>query len=293
MTSGPKSSGSRRCSSTCRSRPRVAGARRGRPLRCRLGQPRAALDAPCRHLPGSHRGARRARAVRVEPAVARRATGARGGPTGAVTASDCCPTSRRSSRLRAPYPSRRRPRDRSPPSRPAHRRRVPPRRRAAAAARSGVARPRWRIAGIVLREPAKDGGARAPARRRRRPRWRGPSCGTPPTGTRTSPSCRPHRRRAAALGTPSPATSPTPRSTSGTSATRPCARHPDVIAALAERGIDDPSLTLVDVWTYGASLRPRAHRGPADRLVRRVAARRGRAPTRTRTRSPGSSSSST
>ncbi|SDE90196.1 primary-amine oxidase [Pseudonocardia oroxyli] len=28
--------------------------------------------------------------------------------------------------------------------------------------------------------------------------------------------------------------------------------HPDVVAALRGRGIDDPSLTLVDVWTYGA-----------------------------------------
>ncbi|HSU10966.1 MAG TPA: tyramine oxidase, partial [Pseudonocardia sp.] len=38
-------------------------------------------------------------------------------------------------------------------------------------------------------------------------------------------------------------------------------RHPDVIAALAERGIDDPSLTLVDVWTYGASLIPEPFAG--------------------------------
>ena len=38
-------------------------------------------------------------------------------------------------------------------------------------------------------------------------------------------------------------------------------RHPDVIAALAARGIDDPSLTLVDVWTYGASLIPAPYAG--------------------------------
>jgi primary-amine oxidase len=29
--------------------------------------------------------------------------------------------------------------------------------------------------------------------------------------------------------------------------------HPDVVAALRGRGIDDPSLTLIDVWTYGAN----------------------------------------
>ena len=38
----------------------------------------------------------------------------------------------------------------------------------------------------------------------------------------------------------------------------------------------DPSLTLIDVWTYGAQPDPRALRGPPDRLVRRVAARRPR-----------------
>ena len=38
-------------------------------------------------------------------------------------------------------------------------------------------------------------------------------------------------------------------------------RHPDVIAALVERGIDDPSLTLIDVWTYGASLIPEPFAG--------------------------------
>ena len=70
-------------------------------------------------------------------------------------------------------------------------------------------------------------------------------------------------------------------------------RHPDVIAALAERGIDDPSLTLVDVWTYGASLIPEPFAGRrigwCDVWLR---ARPGRA-TRTPTRWPGSSSSST
>ncbi len=33
-------------------------------------------------------------------------------------------------------------------------------------------------------------------------------------------------------------------------------KHPDVIAKLAERGITDLSLVLVDVWTYGKALMP-------------------------------------
>ena len=37
--------------------------------------------------------------------------------------------------------------------------------------------------------------------------------------------------------------------------------HPDVLAALAARGITDPDLVLVDVWTYGAHLIPPAHTG--------------------------------
>jgi primary-amine oxidase len=38
-------------------------------------------------------------------------------------------------------------------------------------------------------------------------------------------------------------------------------RHPDVLAALATRGITDPDLALVDVWTYGAHLIPTAYAG--------------------------------
>jgi primary-amine oxidase len=38
-------------------------------------------------------------------------------------------------------------------------------------------------------------------------------------------------------------------------------RHPDVLAALAKRGITDPDLVLVDVWTYGAHLIPTAYAG--------------------------------
>ena len=36
--------------------------------------------------------------------------------------------------------------------------------------------------------------------------------------------------------------------------------HPEVIAALAERGFTDMSLILIDVWTYGKALMPEEHR---------------------------------
>ena len=32
--------------------------------------------------------------------------------------------------------------------------------------------------------------------------------------------------------------------------------HPEVLAAVARRGIADPSLVLFDVWTYGAAVMP-------------------------------------
>ena len=37
--------------------------------------------------------------------------------------------------------------------------------------------------------------------------------------------------------------------------------HPDVIAALARRGLDDMSLVLTDMWAYGAALVPERYRG--------------------------------
>ena len=48
--------------------------------------------------------------------------------------------------------------------------------------------------------------------------------------------------------------------------------HPEVLAAVARRGIADPSLVLFDVWTYGASVMPEQWRRPTPRLVRRLAA---------------------
>ncbi len=58
-------------------------------------------------------------------------------------------------------------------------------------------------------------------------------------------------------------------------------RHPQVIAALAARGITDLGRVLTDVWAYGAALVPPQLRRPADRLGRcLVPVQRGRQPVR-------------
>lgn len=42
--------------------------------------------------------------------------------------------------------------------------------------------------------------------------------------------------------------------------------HPDVIAALAKRGITDMDLVFMDTWTYGEAVAPPVP-GPPHRLV--------------------------
>ena len=69
--------------------------------------------------------------------------------------------------------------------------------------------------------------------------------------------------------------------------------HPDIVAALALRGITDLDLVLFDTWTYGFALDPRAVPGPPGRLGRRLVPGRSRRATRTRTRSTGCTRSST
>ena len=69
--------------------------------------------------------------------------------------------------------------------------------------------------------------------------------------------------------------------------------HPDVVAALAARGITDLDLVLVDIWTYGHSLIPERVRPTAGSAGATSGCARPRAATRTPTRSAGSSSSST
>ena len=57
--------------------------------------------------------------------------------------------------------------------------------------------------------------------------------------------------------------------------------QPEAEAALAARGITDPDLVLVDMWTYGAHLVPERYARAAHRLVRHLGARhRGRQPVR-------------
>jgi primary-amine oxidase len=46
--------------------------------------------------------------------------------------------------------------------------------------------------------------------------------------------------------------------------------HPELVAALARRGITDLSLVLAGVWAYGAALVPRALPGSAARLGGRL-----------------------
>ncbi len=42
--------------------------------------------------------------------------------------------------------------------------------------------------------------------------------------------------------------------------------HPQLLAALAARGLTDPGRVLVDVWAYGAELVPGRYRGRRSRL---------------------------
>ena len=61
--------------------------------------------------------------------------------------------------------------------------------------------------------------------------------------------------------------------------------HPDVIAALARRGITDLDNVFMDTWTYGDAVAPPEFRGPAARAGRTPGARTVPGPTRTRTSS--------
>ena len=118
----------------------------------------------------------------------------------------------------------------------------------------GVARPQWRIAAIELREPAKEvvRGHRpgdAVERRARAGVW----------------DTHDGLAYAAELSVsddtllawePQPGRQPNATVDEWHECDEAMRRHPDVIAALAERGIDDPALALIDVWTYGATLIP-------------------------------------
>jgi primary-amine oxidase len=123
----------------------------------------------------------------------------------------------------------------------------------------GVARPGWRIAGIELREPPKtevaahrDGDA--VSRRARAVVWN-TTTGVPHVALLDLTG------DALAAWDAHPGKQPNATVDEWHECDEAMRAHPDVIAALAARGITDPSLVLVDIWTYGAARLPDAHRG--------------------------------
>ena len=123
----------------------------------------------------------------------------------------------------------------------------------------GVARPDWRVAAIELREPDKD------VVRAHRP-------GDPVDRAARAIvwDTRDGLAYVAELSVsgdtllswePQPGRQPNATVDEWHDCDEAMRRHPDVIAALAGRGIDDPALTLVDVWTYGATLVPERYAG--------------------------------
>jgi primary-amine oxidase len=148
----------------------------------------------------------------------------------------------------------------------------------------GVARPQWRVAAIELREPAKE-VARAHRsgdsfeRVARAIVWDTrdglayvavlslpKSSGTESSAPESSGPGSSGPELSGADDTllawePQPGRQPNATVDEWHECDEAMRRHPDVIAALAERGIDDPSLTLIDVWTYGATLIPEPFAG--------------------------------
>ena len=123
----------------------------------------------------------------------------------------------------------------------------------------GVARPDWRIAGIMLLEPAKDvvhaHRPGAPVRRAARAVvWS--------TTTGTAHVAELDLTGDALLSwTEHPGHQPNVTIDEWHECDEAMRVHPDVVAALAERGVTDPSLALIDVWTYAGTRVPDAHRG--------------------------------
>jgi primary-amine oxidase len=123
----------------------------------------------------------------------------------------------------------------------------------------GVARPRWRIAAIELREPAKDvvrvHRAGDPVVREARAIVWDTVEGTADVAVLSLTGD-------ALLGWEArPGRQPNATVDEWHECDEAMREHPDVVAALARRGVDDPSLALIDVWTYGASLIPAPYAG--------------------------------
>jgi primary-amine oxidase len=122
-----------------------------------------------------------------------------------------------------------------------------------------VARPHWRIASVELREPTKDVvRAFRPgdpiAREARVVAWNTED-GTAYVGVLSLTD------DALLSWDAQPGKQPNATVDEWHDCDAAMRRHPDVLAALAKRGITDPDLVLVDVWTYGAHLIPTAYAG--------------------------------
>ena len=122
-----------------------------------------------------------------------------------------------------------------------------------------VARPHWRIASVELREPTKDVvRAFQPgdpiAREARVVAWNTED-GTAYVGVLSLTD------DALLSWDAQPGKQPNATVDEWHDCDAAMRRHPDVLAALATRGITDPDLVLVDVWTYGAHLIPSAYEG--------------------------------
>jgi len=122
-----------------------------------------------------------------------------------------------------------------------------------------VARPHWRIASVELREPTKDVvRAFQPgdpiAREARVVAWNTDD-GTAYVGVLSLTD------DALLSWDAQPGKQPNATVDEWHDCDAAMRRHPDVLAALAKRGITDPDLVLVDVWTYGAHLIPTAYTG--------------------------------
>ena len=133
-------------------------------------------------------------------------------------------------------------------------------------AERGVARPQWRIAAVELREPAKEVvRAHRPGDRVERVVrtivWNTHD-GLAYVGLVELDGAELSGSGDTLLAwEPQPGRQPNATVDEWHECDEAMRRHPDVIAALADRGIDDPSLTLIDVWTYGATLIPEPYAG--------------------------------
>jgi primary-amine oxidase len=160
------------------------------------------------------------------------------------------------------------PEDGAAPAHPLDPLSAPEIRQVTAAVRGGpAAGPGWRFASIELDEPAKERPAGEPAPRSAvavcwnredgqayRARVELPGTGAPP-GTGPGPGGRVTSWEHL-LGE-----QPNLTSDEWHECDEMLRAHPEVLAALAARGLTDPDLALTDVWAYGADLVPDRYRG--------------------------------